>query len=136
MNIPAIFLLIFSQTAYIPLPLGKDTLYLELAVTKAQQERGLMYRDTLPENRGMLFIFDRADTQYFWMKNTLIPLAIAFLDSNGVVLNIEAGVPLSEKTIKSRGKSTYVIETNAGYFKNHHIKMGDTLLIPEALGLR
>ena len=68
---------------------GGKIVHAEVAATDAQRERGLMYRKSLPENNGMLFVFDRPARSCMWMKNTAIPLSVAFIDHEGVIVNIE-----------------------------------------------
>jgi len=104
---------------------GSHPLKVEVAVTDPQRMQGLMHRETLGKNDGMLFIFDEPAYQSMWMKNTLIPLSVAFLDSDGVILNILDMEPQSLDTHMSAGPSIYAIETNRGWFAARKIKAGD-----------
>lgn len=85
---------------------------LELAKTISQRTIGLMNRESLCPNCGMLFVFENEMPLSFWMKNTVIPLDLIFLDKQGKVLNIEKGTPLSLNPIKSISPAKYVIELN------------------------
>ncbi|WP_068089552.1 DUF192 domain-containing protein [Polycladidibacter stylochi] len=97
----------------------------EVAQTPKQLARGLMFRKKLPENNGMLFVFDKADEQLFWMKNTAIPLDIIFIRADKKVHHIAQNtVPYSKKVISSRGAIKYVLEINAGLSKEHSIIVG------------
>ena len=87
----------------------------EVAASKIDQEKGLMYRKVLNKKSGMLFIFKKEKVANFWMKNTYIPLDIIFIKKNGSVDLIKKNVkPLNLKTIKSKGKVIAVLEINAG----------------------
>ncbi|MEC9392703.1 MAG: DUF192 domain-containing protein [Pseudomonadota bacterium] len=87
----------------------------EVATSKGDQEKGLMYRKILNKKSGMLFIFKKEKVANFWMKNTYIPLDIIFIKKNGRVDLIKKNVkPLNLKTIKSKGKVIAVLEINAG----------------------
>ena len=87
-----------------------------------------MYRSKMDEDNGMLFIFEKDEMQSFWMKNTIIPLDILFIDSKGVIYTIHSNtVPYSEKPIPSKGKSQFVVEVNGGYCSRHGIKEGDLI---------
>ncbi len=87
----------------------------ELARTPDQHERGLMFRKTLARDRGMLFLFPEEASRYFWMKNTLIPLDIIFVDSRRTVVDVHHGArPLDETIIASRKPARYVLEVAAG----------------------
>lgn len=112
----------------------KDQKYnLEIATTVPQKSKGLMDRTALCSNCGMLFIFDIALPQAFWMKNTLIPLDIIFLNKNGQVINIENAIPQPNTpdfklTIyKSSSPAKYVIELNAGTAKQLNLQPGDPI---------
>jgi uncharacterized protein len=88
---------------------------IEVAVSPEEIGRGLMFRDHLPENSGMLFIFSNDETRHFWMKNTLIPLDMVFIDSSLRVVTVHARAkPRDEKVISSKEKARYVLEVNGG----------------------
>jgi len=99
----------------------------EVVDTFAKRMTGLMYRETLDESSGMLFIFDDEQVRDFWMKNTLIPLDIIFLDSNYTIVKIQQAVPCKEdpcKTYSSEKPSKYVVEVNLDFAKNNNITEG------------
>ncbi len=109
----------------IPVEIKGHRFLVEVAKTPKQRERGLMYRKHLDSNRGMLFVFDRDERLTFWMKNTYIPLSIAFLSEDGKILQIENMKPLSEKIIESRHYARYALELAQGSFKRVGAKVGD-----------
>lgn len=97
----------------------------ELAVTPAEQSRGLMYRPYMPRKNGMLFVNDREEIHNFWMKNTYIPLDIIFMDGHNDVVYVHQNArPHDEATINSRYPARYVFEINAGEAKECKIKRG------------
>jgi len=109
---------------------GKTPLRVEVASTPDKQERGLMFRQSLPEDEGMLFIFKEPQELNFWMRNTLIPLDIAFIGADGVILNIHHAKPLDESIqYRSAGAAKYVVETNQGWFSKHGIRPGDKVIL-------
>ncbi|MDR1530359.1 MAG: DUF192 domain-containing protein [Burkholderiales bacterium] len=116
------------------LRIGKHQIVAEIASTPEQRERGLMFRFPLPAGRGMLFIFPRPQPLGFWMKNTPAPLSIAFIDNEGVILNIEDMTPNDEHTIhRSRGNALYALEVRQGWFKEQGIAPGNKVVdLPEA----
>ena len=126
--------------AKVTLHIGKASLTTEIAATQAQEERGLMYRTKLGDNDGMIFLLPTVTTAEFWMKNTLIPLSVAFIDRNGVILEIhdmqpaDPSVPDSElpRTRSDSDKVAYALETNLHWFALNGIKPGDTLQPPPA----
>lgn len=99
----------------------------EIAATPMQREIGLMNRFSLQPDHGMLFVFESAQPLAFWMKNTYIPLSVAFVDANGRILNIEAMAPQDLATHWSRGPALYAIEMRQGWFLDHGIGPGDVL---------
>jgi len=100
----------------------------EIANTPEARELGLMYRNHLDDNAGMLFVFPGPNAAQFWMKNTAIPLDMLFADSNGKVLGIVANAqPYSEALLGGFGGTVYVLEVNAGYAAKHHVVTGDRL---------
>ena len=97
----------------------------EPAVTPAEQVRGLMYRPYLPPRYGMLFIHDRDEMQYYWMKNVVIALDMIFINGNNEVVHIHHNAePHDETTISSRYPARYILEVNAGEAKECRIKRG------------
>ena len=97
----------------------------ETADTLESQEKGLMGRESLDENRGMLFVYDRDAKKSFWMKNTTIPLSIAYIAADGTIREIYDMEPLSTRTVDSRYSVRYALEVNQGAFERHGIKAGD-----------
>jgi uncharacterized protein len=107
---------------------GKIPLRVEVVDTLEKQERGLMFRQSLPENEGMLFVYREPQELAFWMRNTIIPLDIVFVGADGIILNIHQARPLDESVLyRSAGAAKYVIETNQGWFSRHGIRPGDRI---------
>jgi uncharacterized membrane protein (UPF0127 family) len=97
-----------------------------VVATPEKRSVGLMFRDALPENRGMLFVFAGPYTGTFWMRNTRIPLSIAFISKERRILNIEDMQPFDEITQHApRGEAFYALEVNQGWFAARGIKPGD-----------
>ena len=97
----------------------------EVARTRKERERGLMFRKNLAENQGMLFVFPQEKPRWFWMKNTLIPLDMIFIDRNQRIIGIvEQAIPEKEDLLGG-WKSKFVLEINAGLVKKCGIKEGD-----------
>lgn len=97
----------------------------EVANTQEKRSKGLMFRKKLPEDSGMLFVFSYEDYRYFYMKNTLIPLDIAFFDSQLKIVSIKQMEPLDETTVPSDKKAMYALEMNKDFFRKKGIKVGD-----------
>lgn len=105
---------------------GKVTFNVELALTEAQREQGLMFRRMMGENEGMLFDFQRQQPVYMWMKNTVLPLDMLFMDKAGRITKIKRdAVPFSEEILSSGGPVRYVLELNAGAAQKFGIAEGD-----------
>lgn len=101
-------------------------LFVEVVQTDEERMKGLMFREQLPEDQGMLFVFEFSRIQSFWMRNTFIPLDIAFIDSEGKIVDIQQMEPIDEsKNYISAAPALYVLETNAGWFERHGVKVGD-----------
>jgi uncharacterized protein len=101
---------------------------IEIADNEAKSVQGLMYRKSMEENRGMLFVFSKAEEHSFWMKNTLISLDIIFVDSDKKIIKIHKHTtPLSTKGLPSGGLTLYVVEVNAGYTDKFGISEGDMI---------
>ncbi len=98
----------------------------EIARTAAQMRRGLMFRDSMPENQGMLFIYQPDRVATMWMKNTILSLDMLFIDSKGLIVNIaENTTPFSLARISSGEPVRAVVELNAGQVEKHGIQIGD-----------
>jgi uncharacterized membrane protein (UPF0127 family) len=105
---------------------------LEVADETQSLHQGLMFRDSLAENSGMLFIFPTDGLRPFWMKNTYIPLSIAFITADGEIIGIDTMQPLDSVTKHiPREPYRYAIEMDAGWFAKHGVKVGDKLSIPD-----
>lgn len=110
---------------------GAHPFIVEVAETGGQRARGLMFREEMPLDRGMLFIFDGEGERYFWMKNTPLPLDILYIDSSGAIVSIARDTtPFSEKVIPSNGAAQYVLELNAGTAERLEIAVGDRVTSP------
>lgn len=100
----------------VSLKVGKETVKAELAVTEAQREKGLMFRKRLGKNSGMLFDFGAPARVCMWMKNTLVPLSVAFIDQDGLIVNIADMTPMTTDSHCSAGWVVYALEMNRGWF--------------------
>ncbi|MGE5468062.1 MAG: DUF192 domain-containing protein [Ignavibacteria bacterium] len=89
----------------------------EVAATGPTRERGLMHRKSMAMNHGMLFVFDASARHCMWMRNTLLPLAVAFLDEQGRIINVEEMEPQTEDNHCAARPARYALEMNAGWFK-------------------
>lgn len=101
-----------------------------LAQTPEQRRIGLMFRREMPINEGMLFVFEQPNVQCFWMKNTLLPLSIAFVSDDGTVLNVDEMKPQTEDSHCSAGPVRFVLEMNTGWFAKRGIQAGAKLSGP------
>jgi uncharacterized membrane protein (UPF0127 family) len=109
---------------------------LEVAETPAALERGLMYRSSMPENHGMLFVFPDESVRAFWMKNTLIPLDMLFIAGDGRIVGIRADTtPLSTAPVSVGLPSRFVLETNGGWASRHGVRAGDRVAVHGIPGL-
>lgn len=108
-------------------PAGEFPMFLELALTPEQAQRGLMYRPDLPDDYGMLFVFANDSPRSFWMKNTLSPLDIVYIRSDGVVDSIQQGTPLSEQSLPSAGPAKFVLEVRQGLAETYGLVPGATI---------
>jgi len=106
------------------LALGAATAHVEIAATPEVRNRGLMFRESLPPDHGMLFVFEQETTQCFWMKNTPLPLTIAFIDARGRIINMRDMQPHSEATHCPAGPMRYALEMPQGWFLQYGILAG------------
>lgn len=116
--------------------INNTPLVVEVASTSKTRNKGLMYRKALPQNQGMLFVWPSSKPRNFWMKNTFIPLDIAFFDDQFFLINIESMKPDNKSgnfgDYKSAEPAKYAIEVNAGWYKKHNIKKFAILSIPKS----
>jgi uncharacterized membrane protein (UPF0127 family) len=96
----------------------------EVAATDRDRQVGLMNRREMPAQRGMLFVFDQENTHCMWMRNTLLPLSVAFVDARGVIINIEDMKPQTENNHCAKVPARYALEMNVGWFAQRGIKPG------------
>lgn len=110
--------------------INNQTLLVEVAEANEQHERGLMYRNKLPANEGMLFIFKDPRVLNFWMKNTFIDLSIAYIDQNKIIVDIQEMKATNQlmlgepRSYPSQKAAMYALEMNSGWFKKHKIRIG------------
>lgn len=116
-----------QNLATVRLTAGMHAIQAQLAQTYGEREIGLMFRKTMPANDGMLFVFEQAGQQCFWMKNTLLPLSVAFVADDGSIVNIDAMKPETLDNHCSTKPVRYVLEMNDGWFARHGIKPGSKL---------
>jgi uncharacterized membrane protein (UPF0127 family) len=129
---------------------GAQTVQMQIAALPPELQKGLMFRKTMGEQEGMLFVFTSPQQQGFWMRNTTLPLDIGYFDPSGELKEIYPMYPLDERPVTSRGRDIqYCLEMNQGWFKRNDVKPGAKLdlkavaaalkdrgLKPEAAGLR
>jgi uncharacterized membrane protein (UPF0127 family) len=103
---------------------GMHQITAQVAQTDAQRAVGLMHRKDMPQHEGMLFVFEQPSQQCFWMRNTLLPLSIAFLADDGSIVNIAEMKPLDETSTCSEKPVRYALEMNKGWFSQRGLKPG------------
>lgn len=113
-------------------PQGDEaTLTVEVVHRPRERQQGLMFRRSLPEDRGMLFLYASDRDGGFWMKDTYIPLTIAYIDAEWRVLELRSGRPLDETVLTPGQPYRYVLEVNEGWFDRHRLNNGARLIVPE-----
>jgi hypothetical protein len=116
------------------LVVGRDTVLVEVASGEEQRNVGLMFRTVMPENEGMLFVFERDGIYPFWMRNTELPLSIAFIESSGRIADIQDMAPHDETSRHApQVPVRYALEMNQGWFLRHGVKPGDSVPVAMAL---
>ena len=116
-----------AEKPLIHLKVSGYTLSAEVAYKKESRIRGLAYRNFMKKNSGMLFIFPEASIHSMWMVNTYIPLSVAFLDKNGMILNIIDMSPHTRTRNSAASKAKYALEMNLGWFSSRSIKAGEKI---------
>lgn len=116
----------FKKEGELTFTKNQQKITIEIADNDQETSQGLMYRRSMPDSCGMLFIFPDYEPRNFWMKNTYLPLDILFLDESKKVVTIQANrTPFSEEQIPSYENAKYVLEVNAGYCKRKGVEKGD-----------
>ena len=111
----------------VELTAGMHRIDAQVAASDAARQTGLMFRQDMPAQEGMLFVFEQPATQCFWMRNTLIPLTAAFVADDGSIVNLADMQPLQETSHCSAKPVRYVLEMNQGWFKQRNLKAGARL---------
>ncbi|MCL2021130.1 MAG: DUF192 domain-containing protein [Betaproteobacteria bacterium] len=122
-----------SDLPRVNLALGFYNIEVEVAATTEARMQGLMGRKSLGEYSGMLFIFPQAERHCMWMKNTLIPLSVAFLDETGRIINIRDMRPLSEESHCAAAPARFALEMGEGWFGKKGFKAGDSVRFPQGM---
>lgn len=108
---------------------GTDTVVAEIASTPRAHEMGLMFRDSVPDGTGMLFVFDEAEVRGFWMDNTHVDLDVAFLDPSFRVIDIQQLEAMDREVKDSRVPFMYAVEVPKGWLEAHGVEIGDVVTI-------
>lgn len=116
--------------------IGGQTIVVEVAETDRQHSRGLMFREKLGEKEGMIFVFTDEDYRSFWMKNTIIDLAIGYFDKNRKLVDVQemkatSAMDLHPPSYPSRKPAMYALEVRPGWFERNKIKLGSTFVLGE-----
>mgnify|MGYP000011397016 CR=1 FL=1 len=119
-----------TQLARIKLQLGMYQIDTQVAQTPDQRSIGLMFRSEMPAHEGMLFVFEQASVQCFWMRNTLLPLTAAFVADDGTIVNLVDMKPQSDDSHCSKKPVRFVLEMNQGWFAKRNIQAGFKLTGP------
>ena len=117
-----------SSDTYFPISIDGTPLQLQLALIQSEQNKGLMHRDSMPKDHGMLFLFKQSKSRSFWMRNTRIPLDLGYVDASGRLLEVHALYPYDENGVDSRSQEVLIVlETNRGWFARNSIAPGAQL---------
>lgn len=116
-----------SKLPVMTLKAGTQTVQAEVAASDETREKGLMFREKMGKNEGMLFVFSQLGYHAMWMRNTPLPLAVAFMDDAGRILSIHEMEPFTEISHQAAGPARFALEMNAGWFRNNGIKVGDAI---------
>ena len=115
------------ELSRIKLRAGMHIISAEIADSTQTRANGLMNRSKMATNEGMLFVFERADTQCFWMRNTILPLSIAFMDDKGAIVSIADMKPQSDDSHCSAKPAKFALEMNQGWFAHKGVKPGSVI---------
>ncbi len=116
-----------TEIERVPITVGGVEILVEIADEPSERQEGLMYRESLEDGHGMLFIYPAEQSLGFWMKNTIIPLDIAYADREGRIVDIQQMEPQVLETYNSAAPAMYALEMNQGWFEANSIKVGDRI---------
>ena len=119
-----------AARSFLELKIKEKKIKTEVVRTESEKARGLMFRQNLGKEEGMLFVYEKEEHLSFWMKNTPLPLSIAFLDKTGLIVDIQNMIPFSLQTHISAFPAQYALEVNQGWFKENGISVGDAVIFP------
>lgn len=111
----------------VTLQVGAKAVVAEVADSPEEREAGLMFRTKLPADQGMLFVYPDSAPRSFWMKNTVLPLSIAYIDAAGTIVRISDMTPLNLSPVPSGKPAMYCLEMSQGWFAAHHVAEGQVL---------
>ncbi|MBL8524579.1 MAG: DUF192 domain-containing protein [Betaproteobacteria bacterium] len=111
----------------IGLKAGNISIQADVAANDETRQKGLMFREKLARNEGMLFVFPQLAYHAMWMRNTPLPLSVAYMDDTGKILSIHEMQPFSEDSHQAAGPARYALEMNGGWFSANKIKVGDSI---------
>lgn len=124
----------YNFERYFPLSIEHNNFFAQIAISQEELSQGLMFRNNLDKNHGMLFAFEYPKKMSFWMKNVPIPLDIGYFDSNGRLIEIHSLYPYDEKPVFSKSHNIqYALEMNKGWFHRNKIRTGNYLNLKKAL---
>lgn len=119
-----------EEKKLVSITVGKDVYYIEVAVTQEEQSLGLMNRKELKSDEGMIFLYKEDRKLSFWMKNTLVPLSIAFLSKDGTIKEIHHMKPESLTPVNSTHSVRYALELPQGSFERSGVEIGYKIILP------
>lgn len=125
-----------GESAPVAIEVAGHEFRVEIARTADERRVGLMNRESIPERGGMLFVFEESDYRSFWMKDTAVPLSIAFIGSDGVIHEIHEMEPFSLERVSSRAPARYALEVRRGTFAKLGIEPGERVRLPEEVTSR
>lgn len=117
----------------VKIQIGQKTIEAEVADTYQTRAKGLKHRDSLPKDHGMIFVYPDEDYLEFWMKETKLPLSIAYIKADGWIAQISDMQPFSLETCRSQMRVKYALEMEQGWFAANEVKVGDRAVIPPAV---
>lgn len=131
---PFLFLLFLScrgdRVERVPLRINQTVFQVEIADTPESRKKGLMFREEMAPDQGMLFVFEEEKQVSFWMKNTEIPLSVAYISKSGYIREIHDLQPHSLNPVRSSHSVLYALELNQGVFRDKGIRPGDQVILP------